>query len=168
MALCQGKRGNYERAAVIAQKVSFRFRRLHGEGHPHVIDSLNQEGMWLMEAGQFGKSEKVLRKALVSASSSLGEGHPLSLRVLGNIALGFLRQNRNAEARDLLCRGCRCLPPGVFLDLRYNLACVESRLGNHGAARRLIKEELACFPSRRTEALFDPDLLTIREYIRSL
>ena len=113
-----------------------------------------------------------LRKAWeieIAKPSKKGEADwlPVRRRLLLNLTVALNRSGARSLALDLL-RSHRPAFAGGQDSLTYNLACYECLDGNLDRAKELIAEVLKIQSAKKDQALADPDLNSIREFVASI
>jgi tetratricopeptide (TPR) repeat protein len=76
-------------------------RRLLGEEHPDVAQSLNNLASLYYSQGRYAQAEQLIQQALELTRHLLGEEHPDVATSLNNLALLYYSQGRYAQAEPL-------------------------------------------------------------------
>jgi len=114
-----------------------------------------------------GEAEPLMRRALNISEASYGADLPSTLSTLFNLAVLLFRLNRRSEAGELLRKGYNVSEKAAD-QLRYYLCCFECLEGNLEEAKRLIAEHLGLHSEMRDQALKNPDLACIRDFIETI
>jgi serine/threonine protein kinase len=124
-------------------------RRLWGEGHPNLVEGLNELGGFYLHRWRFEEGEPLFREALAITRMVDDERHGRVARMANNLAALLDRKGEYREAESLyrfaLDAWVEALEPTsytVFLG-RANLARVLGKLGEDEEAWALFQEGLA-------------------------
>jgi len=134
--------------------------------------SLTRLGECLAKQKDYAGAVSYLRKAWeieIAKSSQKGEADwmPERKSLLNNLTVALNRSGARSQALDLLRSHLSAFIGGQDY-LTYNLACYECLEGNRDRAKELIREVLKILPGKKDQALTDPDLAEIREFIASI
>jgi CHAT domain-containing protein/tetratricopeptide (TPR) repeat protein len=141
--------GDYAGAEPLLRAALSMRRKLLGDEHPDVAQSLNNLAFLLMHQGDYAGAEPLFREALAMWRELLGDEHPDAALSLGNLASVLWAQGDYAGAeplyREALTLRRKLLGdehPDVALSIS-NLASVLWARGNHAGAEPLLREALA-------------------------
>jgi len=143
------QRGAYGEGIAVAQRQLEIRRRLLGERHPDVADSINDVAALLQGKGDYAGAEAFYREALAMWRDILGPEHPDVAASLNN--LGVLLQAKgdyaaaeafHREALAILRKLLGAEHAKVALSLS-NLAALLSDMGNYAGAEPLFRRALA-------------------------
>jgi tetratricopeptide (TPR) repeat protein len=98
------RKGQYDRAAVVAKKSLEVAERAVGPDHPSVAASLNNLASVYDSQGQYTQAEALYKRALAIWEKALGPDHPNVASTLNNLALLYDNQGRYAQAEPLYRR----------------------------------------------------------------
>jgi serine/threonine protein kinase/tetratricopeptide (TPR) repeat protein len=124
-------------------------RKLHGDQHPDVADSLHGLGHALWRQGKLAEAETAQREALTIRRKSLGDDDLDTARSLTDLALILYSQGKSAEAEPLCREGLvvrRKILGEPHEDIGHSLntlACITSDQGKLVEAESLHRETLA-------------------------
>jgi tetratricopeptide (TPR) repeat protein len=141
--------GRYEEAEPLYLDALAMRKRLLGEAHPAVANSLNNLAALYASQGRYEEAEPLYLDALAMGQRLLGEAHPAVAKSLNNLALLYYSQGRYEEAeplyRDALAMKKRLLGeahPDVATSLN-NLALLYDSQGRYEEAEPLYRDALA-------------------------
>jgi len=156
------------RAAKTHYKLALAGRiRNHGPTHPDSIQSAKALGNLMHKMGDYSGMESLFSDYLKQMDSVLPKDHTLVLELASYLAFLKNRHGKRKQALALLKE--RAAFSATASDaLRYNIACYECLAGNSREAKTLIAGHLNNHPEQRNQALADPDLTAIRDYIEAL
>jgi tetratricopeptide (TPR) repeat protein len=144
--------GNYESAEQLGRDAVSMSRKLRGDGHPEVSDTMSAHshvvfflGILLQQQGKLAEAEGVFRHGLELGRRQLPKGDP---GIAGMLArLGFLQlQSRNHAGAELTLRECQSIRSEKELDewTTYNtmslLGAALAGQGKHEEADLLLRE----------------------------
>jgi len=95
------REGKYKEALVPAENKIDIDRRIWGEEHKRVAESLSNLGMLYMQQGTYAQAEPLLQRALTIALEVLGLTHPTTGINLNNLAELYRYQGQYAQALPL-------------------------------------------------------------------
>ena len=98
------KKGEYDRAVIIAKKALEVAEKNHGKDHPVVATSLNTLAMLYYSQGQYAQAEPLYKRSLAIREKALGPDHPDVATSLNNLATLYHLQGRYAKAEPLFKR----------------------------------------------------------------
>lgn len=95
--------GHYDMSEAINHRVLEIERRLYGETHPLVADTIVNLGAIQFERGRYGEAERLQRQALEGIRSWYGPDHPRTASALTMVARAIVQQGeRFGEAAEML------------------------------------------------------------------
>ncbi len=148
-------RGDFgEAATLLAESLSIR-RKLLGDEHPDIANSLNNLAVVLQNQGKYDEAEPLFREAILIFRKVHGDEHPTVAAGLTNLAILLKEQGDDAQAEPLLREAVsmrRRLLGDRHPDVAYSLLPLAEVLLLHGdpeAAASDAREALAI----RQEAL---------------
>jgi hypothetical protein len=153
--------------------VVFSMHRLFQGSHQTILtkaDALSELGQLAslcFQAERLEEAMKLHETLLRLSRKELGADHFYTLSVINSVAINLKALAKLPEAVSFL-RRCATDSPAIYAGVRYQLACYECLSGNIEEAMRLIAEEIAADSDMRELALWDDDLMPIREFIRTL
>ncbi|MEH2024527.1 tetratricopeptide repeat protein, partial [Nostoc sp.] len=83
--------GRYSEAEPLYQQALALRKRLLGDNHPDVANSLNNLAGLYKSTRRYSEAEPLYQQALAICEQTLGVGHPDTIMVRGNYAI-FLRE----------------------------------------------------------------------------
>jgi tetratricopeptide (TPR) repeat protein len=93
--------GRYAEALALAQRSLDLSRRLLGDAHPDVAQSLNNLAALYQAMGRYAEAEPLYQEALALSRRLLGDEHPAVALSLNNLALLYQAMGRYADAEPL-------------------------------------------------------------------
>ena len=95
------KKGDYDRAAVVAKKALEIAKENTGPDHLSVAVSLNNLAFLYDNQGKYAEAEPLYKRALAIDEKALGPDHPSVARDLSNLASLYRATDREAKAEKL-------------------------------------------------------------------
>jgi len=139
------RKGNYDRAVIVAKKSLEIAEKNVGPDHPDVAISLNNLAMLYQTQGQYTLAEPLYKRSLAISEKSLGPDHPDVARSLNNLAALYKTQGQYALAEPLYKRSLAIWEkslgpnhPDVATSLE-NMADLYRKMGQKKAAEKLEK-----------------------------
>ena len=138
-----------------------------GADHPDTLNAMHNLAISYSDAGRLEEGLKMRKEVLQLSREKLGADHPDTLDAMRNLAISYSDAGRLEEALSFL-RCCAAESLAIHTGVRYNLSCYECLSGNHDRAKLLIAEEISSHVELKDQAMRDPDLEAIRDFIAAL
>jgi CHAT domain-containing protein/Tfp pilus assembly protein PilF len=141
--------GKYDEALPLAKQQVDSYRKLLGDEHPAVAESLNTLAAVLATKGNHAAAEPLLREAVAMRRRLLGDAHPGVALVLGHLAVILHNKGDYAAAeplyREALAMHRKLLgnEHAAVAENLNNLAVFLTARGDYVAAEPLLREALA-------------------------
>jgi tetratricopeptide (TPR) repeat protein len=161
------KQGDSSGAETLYRRMLETLEKARGGESPYTLRIIGRLGLLLGENGQENGAEELCRRAFKGFEKIQGVLHPDTLISVNNLGFVLNSLGRRAEALELLRRFAN-LSGEAREFVAYNLACYECLEGNHDEAKQLIAVHLEMHPNEKDQALADPDLTAIHEWISQL
>jgi serine/threonine-protein kinase len=136
--------GHYDISESLNQRVLTIDRRLYGERHPLVADTLINLGAIQFQKGNYAESEKFNRQALDIVQSWYGKVHPETADAMTILGQSLTYQKRFDEAADLLQQSLAILEH-VYGPVHPRVAFALNELGNVAIRQKKLDEAEADF-----------------------
>jgi serine/threonine protein kinase len=136
--------GHYDTSESLNQRVLTINRKLYGERHPLVADTLINLGAIQFQKGNYSGSEQFNRQALDIVQSWYGKVHPETADAMTILGQSLTYQKRYDEAADLLKQSLAILER-VYGPLHPRVAFALNELGNVAIRQRKLDEAEADF-----------------------
>jgi serine/threonine-protein kinase len=136
--------GHYDISESLNQRVLTINRKLYGERHPLVADTLINLGAIQFQKGNYSGSEQFNRQALDIVQSWYGKVHPETADAMTILGQSLTYQKRYDEAADLLKQSLAILER-VYGPLHPRVAFALNELGNVAIRQRKLDEAEADF-----------------------
>jgi serine/threonine-protein kinase len=136
--------GHYDTSESLNQRVLTIERRLYGERHPLVADTLINLGAIQFQKGNYVESEKFNRQALDIVQSWYGKVHPETADAMTILGQSLTYQKRFGEAADLLRQSLAILEH-VYGPVHPRVAFALNELGNVAVRQKKLDEAEADF-----------------------
>ena len=101
------RKGQYDRAVVVAMKALDVAEKSVGPNHPAVATSLNNLALLYLAQGQYAQVEPLYKRSLAMAEKTLGPEHPDVATSLNNLAALYRATDRSDAAEELEKRAAR-------------------------------------------------------------
>lgn len=136
--------GQYDESRNLNTRTLDIYRRLFGNTHPHVGDTLINLGAIEYERGDFAEAERLYREGLAITEAWYGRDHQRTAPNLTMLGRALVRQDRLQEADDLLRRALR-VQERSFGSEHPSVASVLNELGTIARKEKRLDEAEACF-----------------------
>lgn len=136
--------GHYDISESLNQRVLTVNRKLYGERHPLVADTLINLGAIQFQKGNYGGAEQFNRQALDIVQSWYGKVHPETADAMTILGQSLTYQKRYDEAADLLKQSLAILER-VYGPVHPRVAFALNELGNVAIRQRKLDEAEADF-----------------------
>jgi eukaryotic-like serine/threonine-protein kinase len=131
--------GHYDTSESLNQRVLSIDRKLYGERHPLVADTLINLGAIQFQKGNYTESEKFNRQALDIVQSWYGKVHPETADAMTILGQSLTYQKRYDEAADLLKQSLAILER-VYGPVHPRVAFALNELGNVAIRQRKLDD----------------------------
>ncbi|NEQ38166.1 MAG: tetratricopeptide repeat protein, partial [Okeania sp. SIO3I5] len=143
------QQGKYAEAISLAEKVLAIRKKVLGDNHPDVAESINNLAVLYLSQGRYTEAEPLYQESLAIMKEKLGDNHPNVATSLNNLAELYRLQGRYTEAEPLYQESLAITKeklgdnhPSVATSLN-NLAALYLLQGRYTEAESLYQESLA-------------------------
>ncbi|MEP7366181.1 MAG: tetratricopeptide repeat protein, partial [Acidobacteriota bacterium] len=136
--------GEYKEAEALNQRVLAMTRRLYGERHPRVAETLVNLGAIQQDLGNYKEAERFHRRALVITRGFYGENHYRTAANLTMVARALVFQRRLDEA-EVLLRQALSVQERTFGPVHPRVASALNEVGNVALMRKQYDEARKAF-----------------------
>jgi tetratricopeptide (TPR) repeat protein len=158
---------DYDAAEILARRALEGYENTFGIEHPDTLLVLSNSSVILESSENYEGAEFMYRRILKTRTNMLGKENADTLQTVADLGRILNLTNRRREALQLH-RNWAKYSERIMDDSFYNLVCYECLEGNLKKAKTLVSKYIAQHPEKKEQALSDPDLAAIRDFIETL